>query len=155
MNHHPTEVAEDIRALAEAAAQLSLHRMARFMKDAGLRFGQYGVLSMLAMHGANTVGSIAKLLSVSNPAASQMLDRLYQMGIIERFEDDSDRRQRRYELTDQGHALLKMAAEYRLGWTTEFQAALTPEELKAAGPHVRLLRQKMDEFFEKEHTYHA
>ena len=53
------------------------------------------------------VSDIGGHLGITNAAASMMVDRLVQMGLLERNEDRQDRRLRHLKLTEQGQALVE------------------------------------------------
>ena len=62
------------------------------MEETGLSFSQINILMRL-LHGGNTgVSEVGSQLGVTNAAASQAVDRLVQLGLIERTEDPDDRR---------------------------------------------------------------
>jgi DNA-binding MarR family transcriptional regulator len=71
---------------------------------------------------------VADDLGVTNAAASQMVDRLVQLGMLERSEDPEDRRARQLRLTDLGRALVERSVEVRRRWMEELILTLTPEQ---------------------------
>ncbi len=99
-----------------------------FMDDSGLSFSQVNTLMRLHFSGEADVSHIAGQLGVSNAAASQLVDRLVQTGLIARREDPLDRRIKRLELTPAGHALAEKLVNIRRGWMEKFIGTLTPEQ---------------------------
>ena len=84
---------------------------------------------MRLFHGKNSgVSEIGDQLGVSNAAASQAVDRLVQMGLIERTEDPDDRRAKRLALTQKGCELMEKGIEARGKWIEGLTDALTPEQ---------------------------
>jgi DNA-binding MarR family transcriptional regulator len=78
--------------------------------------------------GEADVTSIASQLGVSNAAASQLVERLAQMSLIERREDPLDRRIKRLALTPSGHALAEKLVDLRRSWMEKFASSLSPQQ---------------------------
>jgi DNA-binding MarR family transcriptional regulator len=111
----------------------------RFMDEAGLSFPQINVLMGL-FHGRNIgVSMIGKQMGVSNPAASQAIDRLVQMGFVERTEDPEDRRAKRLALTKKAQALMEKWIASRSQWVEGLTRALTPAQQEAVASALTLL----------------
>ncbi len=99
-----------------------------FMADSGLSFSQLNTLMRLHFTGEADVTSIAGQLGVSNAAASQLIDRLAQMGLVERQEDPADRRIKCVTLTNDGHALAEKLIDVRRIWMEKFTNSLTEQQ---------------------------
>ena len=99
-----------------------------FMDDSGLSFSQVNTLMRLHFTGEADVTSIASQLGVSNAAASQLVDRLVQMGLIERKEHSLDRRIKRLGLTPAGHEMAERLVNLRRRWMEKFTSSLTPQQ---------------------------
>ena len=111
---------------AEVFMHRSFRDFKRFMDDAGLSPSQANALMRL-YHGALCgVSDIGGHLGISNAAASQMVERLVQMGLLERTEDSQDRRARQLKLTSQGQALVERGIEARRAWMESLTTNLTP-----------------------------
>ncbi len=115
----------------EAFMHRSMRNFVRFAKGEGLSMGQMSVLMRLRHEGACGVSDIAAQLGVTSAAASQMIDRLAQSGLLERAEDPSDRRAKQLTLTSKGQALLQRAVEARDRWTQALGRQLDPERQAA------------------------
>jgi DNA-binding MarR family transcriptional regulator len=97
----PTKIlTEVIREWSEVFMQRSMRDFKRFMDTTGLSFSQINILMRLFHCGSTSVSEIGELLGVTNAAASQAVDRLVGLGLIERTEDPEDRRTKRLELTE-------------------------------------------------------
>jgi len=112
--------------------QVFMHRsfrdFKRFMDEAGLSPSQVNALMRL-YHGEQCgVTDIGGHLGISNPAASQLVERLVQMGFLERQEDRQDRRARSLKLTPQGRGLVQRGVEARRQWLESLTANLTPAQ---------------------------
>ena len=95
----------------------SHHHLIRYLKTADLSMAQFGTLMRLRHDEHCGVGDIADLFSVSNAAASQLVDKLVQHGLVERAEDADDRRVKRLSLTPKGRQVLERSHDARLAWT--------------------------------------
>jgi len=97
--------AELIRYLLLAAQREGNRRLAAALKPIGLSPAQSEVLRILGDHGELTVSGVGRMLvcdSGTNP--SRLIERLVQAGLIERADDDDDRRQVHVRLTPAGVA---------------------------------------------------
>lgn len=112
-------------------AQVFMHRSMReylgWVKESGLSHSQLATLMRLHHSGSCPVSGIGQDLQVSAAAASQIVDRLVQQGLLRRDEDDHDRRIRRVTLTPQGQQVVRQAIESRVAWTQQLVAALEPD----------------------------
>lgn len=103
----------------------------RFAKEQGLSMGQVSTLMRLRHGGGCGVSDIGEQLGVTSAAASQMIDRLAHMGLVERAEDPKDRRVKQLTLTDKGRSLLDKGNEERSRWMEGLGQALDPERRAA------------------------
>ena len=125
----PTKVlTEVIREWSEVFMQRSMRDFKRFMDETGLSFSQINILMRLVHGGSTSVSEIGEQLGVTNAAASQAVDRLVGLGLIERTEDPEDRRAKRLALTQKGRALIEKGIEARSKWVEGLTDALTPEQ---------------------------
>jgi DNA-binding MarR family transcriptional regulator len=109
-----------------------MHRSMRdfkvFMDETELSFSQISVLMRLKHAGKSGVSKIGGQLGVTNAAASQAVDRLVHLGLIERIEDPNDRRAKQLTLTKAGQVLIEKGIEARGRWIKGLTDALTPAE---------------------------
>src|SRR5574341_2416064 len=80
---------------SEVFMRRSMRDFKRFMDDSGLSPSQINALMRLHYRGKCGVSDIGEHLGVTNAAASQMVDRMVQLGLFTRSEDSDDRRVRR------------------------------------------------------------
>ncbi len=126
----PTKVllTEVIHEWSEVFMHRSGRDFKRFMNETGLSFSQLSVLMRLKHGGSSGVSEIGDQLGVTSAAASQAVDRLVHLGLIERTEDPEDRRAKRLALTQKGSALIEKGVEARSKWIEGLTDALTPEQ---------------------------
>lgn len=81
------------------------------LADIGLTSAQAGALFVLPIDGAASVNEVAETLGLAQSAASVLVQRLEQAGLIERQTDPNDRRAVRLTLTSRGRTLRAKAIE--------------------------------------------
>jgi DNA-binding MarR family transcriptional regulator len=106
----------------------SMRNFLLYSKEKKLSMSQIGALFRLHRVGPCGVSEISDDLGVTDAAASQMLERLVQQGLITRSEDPNDRRVKQIVLTDQGRQVLQESIHARQGWLEELARAFSPEE---------------------------
>jgi DNA-binding MarR family transcriptional regulator len=95
----------------QAFMNRSFHNFKRYMDASGLSNSQVNALMRLYHSEACGVSEIGEHVGISNAAASQMVDRLVQMGLVERTEKPDDRRVKQLTLTVKGRTLVEA-----VGW---------------------------------------
>lgn len=108
--------------------QRSMHDLVRFNRSRGLSMSQFSTLLRLHHEGECGVSDLGEQLGVTNAAASQMVAKLVQQGLLERCEDPADRRNKIISLSGTGQALVLESMEARLSWLHELNEALTTEQ---------------------------
>jgi DNA-binding MarR family transcriptional regulator len=125
------EFARAVREWAEVFMQRSMHDFVRFSRSSGLSLSQMSTLYRLYQAKVCGVSDVGGHLGVSNAAASQMVDRLVQLGFLERSEDPYDRRVRQLTLTAQGRKLVEECIAARWRWMDQLAEKLDPGEQEA------------------------
>jgi DNA-binding MarR family transcriptional regulator len=124
------QFSEVLREWTETFMHRSFHDFKRFMDESGLSSSHVNALMRLYHGSACGVSDIGDHMGITNAAASQMVDRLVQMGLLARAENPNDRRVKQLTITDQGRALVEQGVEARSRWMAELTNALTPEQQK-------------------------
>jgi DNA-binding MarR family transcriptional regulator len=109
----------------QAFMRRSFHDFKHYMDASGLSPSQVNALMRLYHSEACGVSDIGEHVGISNAAASQMVDRLVQMGLVERTEKPGDRRMKQLTLTAQGRTLVDKGVEARSLWMEELTKVLT------------------------------
>jgi DNA-binding MarR family transcriptional regulator len=120
-----------MREWVELFMTRSMQDLARFIKRADLSMAQYSTLMRLHHLDNCGVSDIGEKLGITNAAASQLVDKLVQAGLVARTEALHDRRVRQLALTDQGRAVVKSSLEARVGWTRGLGESLPPSKRAA------------------------
>jgi len=112
-----------------------MHRSMRdfmaYARASGLSMSQLGALFQVHHRGFSAVTDLGDDLGVTSSAASQMLERLVQQGLILRSEDPSDRRVKQIVLTDKGHRVLEESIRARESWLSDLAETLADPEKDA------------------------
>ncbi len=105
-----------VAALQEWTEVLMRNSMRNFLlhaRESGLSMSHFGALFHVYRIGSCGVTEIGDHLGVTSAAASQMLERLVQQGLVLRAEDVEDRRVKRIELTEKGQQIIEEAIQAR------------------------------------------
>ncbi|OHD74462.1 MAG: hypothetical protein A2177_12755 [Spirochaetes bacterium RBG_13_68_11] len=128
-----------LREWAEAFMSASMRTFLQFAKEQGVSVPQIGALFHINSRGTCGVSDIGDDLGVTHPAASQMLQRLVQNGLVERREDPNDRRAKQIVLTERGHRVVRGSMEARQRWFATLADVLSPHERDLATEALRTL----------------
>jgi len=124
----PKQFTTALRGWAEIFMAHSMRAWTRYVKASGLSMPQFSVLMRLHYRGGCGISDISEHLGVTAAAASQLVDRLVQGGMLERVEDPQDRRAKQVTLSTKGRALIAAGVEARNQWTEQLTTQLTAEE---------------------------
>jgi DNA-binding MarR family transcriptional regulator len=119
---------ETIRQAMDVFTTRSMHEWSRYVKTTGLSMPQFGILMHLYYRHSCGISHLSDHLDVSAPAASQLVDRLVQHGLLERVEDPHDRRAKQLTLTPKGRTLIETGIVERTRWVDELVQSLAPGE---------------------------
>src|SRR6478736_7524441 len=112
--------------------RVALTRISRRLRaqrgEADLPEGQFGVLTVLHKHGAMSPGALAEHERVRPPSMTRAVNRLVELGLVEKVEHETDRRQVVVRLTDAGVHEVKETRRRRDAWLTQQLTTLTPDE---------------------------
>lgn len=126
--------------------ELFMHRSMQgtiqYARENGLSMSMIGTLFHLNLRGHTGVSDLGQHLGVSSAAASQMLDRLVEEGLIERTEDPDDRRMKKLSLTEKGCLIFRESLSARLRWLDELEKGLTDQEKQIITSALQLMIDK-------------
>ena len=113
-------------------ASRSMADTVRFVKQSEMSFAQFGTLMQL--HHVRQCGltDVANRLGITTAATSQLVDKLVQSQMVERTEDEHDRRVKQLTLTGKGREWVEQAMKARMAWTADLAENLTAEQRAAA-----------------------
>jgi DNA-binding MarR family transcriptional regulator len=119
----------DIHKQFEIFMQRSLRGIMGSMKQDGLSMPQIYTLMYLYHEGEVRISDIGVLMDVGKAAASQLVDRLVQQGLVERVEDESDRRAKKIRLLPKSLALIEKGLGVQRQQMGEVMSHLSSEQL--------------------------
>jgi DNA-binding MarR family transcriptional regulator len=128
----------------EVFMRRSMHNFICYSKEKGLSMSQIGALFRI-FRGKSSVSDISDNLGVTSAAASQMLERLVQQGLILRKEDPNDRRVRQIVLTDQGRQILQESLAARQGWLENLSHTLSDSQREQIMAALNILIEKANQ----------
>ena len=100
-----TDLLSQTEHLSDIFTRIMLRTLAGTSSDE-ITIAQFQALRHVSQHGPCTVGSLAEGLSVSQPAATMLIDRMARRGLVDRQTGKSDRRQAEVSLTRHARSLL-------------------------------------------------
>jgi len=106
----------------------SMRGWGRFAKSAGLSMPQFGLLMQMHHKGDCGMSEVSERFDITPAAASQLVDKLVQGGLVQRVEDPNDRRAKLLNLTDKGRELIQQGIQERYRWVDELGSRLSAEE---------------------------
>jgi DNA-binding MarR family transcriptional regulator len=123
-----SQLIQTIRQFMDIAMHHSMRERAQFAKAIGLSMPQFGILMQLHYRSNCGVSDISERFDITNAAASQLVDKLVQSGLIQRQEDPSDRRAKLLNLTVKGREFIQQGMEERYRWVNRLAGKLNAEE---------------------------
>lgn len=127
-------------------ANLLNRRMAPVFEKARITPQQWAVLVAIAAGDApTTLAAVARRLAVSKQNMTGMIDRLQQLGVVERTDDPNDLRSARVELTRRGRALLEKLTPAYEEWRATLGSELSQRELRALADSVNRLIEQLEQ----------
>ena len=108
-----------LRRWMEIVMTRSMHDWAHYVKNSGLSMPQFRLLMQLFYQGPCGISHISEDMSITNAAASQLVDKMVQGGLLDRAEDPNDRRAKQVTISTQGHEFVKNGIERRYVWVNQ------------------------------------
>jgi DNA-binding MarR family transcriptional regulator len=127
---------------SEVFMKYSMRNILHYSKESGLSMSQIGALFRIFHKGNSAVSDLSEELGVTCAAASQMLERLVQQGLVLRSEDPADRRMKQIVLTDKGRQSLQEIIHARQSWFGKLAGALSESEKEQVHAALNILIKK-------------
>jgi len=129
----------------EISMRRSMRNFIHYARVSGLSMSQLGALFHLRRKRSSGVTDMGDHLGVTSAAASQMLDRLVQQGLILRSEDPHDRRVKQIVLTHKGSQVLEEGIQARQDWLDDLADTLSAAEKDQITAALKLLIAKAEQ----------
>jgi DNA-binding MarR family transcriptional regulator len=120
----------DIHQHFEIFMQRSMRGIMGSMKQDGLSMPQIYTLMYLYHEGEVRISDIGILMDVGKAAASQLVERLVQQGLVERVEDENDRRAKKIRLQPKSLRLIEKGLAVQRQQMGELMSQLSPEQMQ-------------------------
>jgi DNA-binding MarR family transcriptional regulator len=101
----------------------------------------FEIMKLLEEAGTLHVAEIGEKLMIARPQMTHLIERLVELGIVERETNTDDRRMYNIRLKDKGRAIIKERDGRVIDATRETLAGLTDEELQNLSVSLRTLRE--------------
>src|SRR5512138_2085833 len=122
------QLKQTLRQFVDLAVHYSMRASAHFTKAMGLSMPQFSLLMQLHYRGVCGMSEVSERFEITPAAASQLVDKLVQSGLIHREEDPNDRRAKSLNLTPKGKELILRGIEDRYHWLEPLAGRLTSEQ---------------------------
>lgn len=119
---------QTLRQWMDVFMHRSMRGWMQYVKASGLSMPQLSILMRLHYHGESGISDIREHMDTSAAAASQLVDKLVQAGLLERVEAPHDRRVKQVRLTPKGKIFIAQGIEERYRWVDGLAEALNAEE---------------------------
>jgi DNA-binding MarR family transcriptional regulator len=119
---------QTLRAWTDLIMARSMKGLGHYLRARGSSIPQFFLLMHVRQHGQCGISDLSDGMEISNAAASQQVDKLFQLGLITRAEDPNDRRAKQITLSAKGQELLEAGINERYRWMEELSATLSEVE---------------------------
>jgi MarR family transcriptional regulator, organic hydroperoxide resistance regulator len=133
------QLIQTIRQSMDLLTHRAFREQGHFVKSTGLSMAQFGILMQLHYQQRCGISDISSRMEITNAAASQLVDKLVQSGLLERTEDPQDRRAKQLKLTEKGQELINAGIQARSRWVDELISAFTSDESEAVATGLSIL----------------
>jgi DNA-binding MarR family transcriptional regulator len=136
-----TEFLETVENWAKLYFFQSLTEFFNYLKHSELSLLQGYALTYLFFKGPLKISELCDHMMVSLGAASQMVDRLEKLEMVERIADPEDRRVRKVVVLDKGKKFVQENFAFSQSWLSEIPANINPEQEEQITATLSLLMQ--------------
>lgn len=129
----PNPVRPDVERLADIIMLLQrcfMQRLSEQLAHGQVSFAQYFLLGHIASHESLSMTEIAEKMSHSTAAATGLVDRLENLGYVQRTHAADDRRKVLVRITKKGNALVEQIRQDIIGNLAVLMDQLSPDEQK-------------------------
>ena len=123
-----TEFLKTVEDWAKLYFFQSLTEFFNYLKRSELSLLQAYALTYLFFKGPIKISDLCEHMMVSPGAASQMVDRLEKLEMVERIADPTDRRVRKVIVLEKGERFVQENFTVSQSWLSEIPTNITPEE---------------------------
>ena len=140
-----SQLTQTMRRFMDLAMQQSMHERLHLAKGIGISMHQLGILMQIHFRGNCGISEISGRFDITNAAASQLVDKLVQSGLIQREEDPQDRRAKLLNLTENGKELIQQGMDRRYRWVEDLTQKLSIEEREQVNEALNIMTRAVQE----------
>jgi len=123
-----SKIVRIIREWMDVFMHRSMSDWSRYVKSTGLSMPQFSILMQLHYRGHCGISDVSERMDITSAAASQLVERLFLAGLVDRTEDPHDRRARQITLSPKGEAMIAASIEERMRWVEALSQTLSLDE---------------------------
>ena len=116
---------------AQRAVIRTLHETSTSWLELNVSMAQLKTLIVLSDEGPMPVGQVGCRMGVTLPTASYQVERLVRKGLVERVQDNRDRRRTLVHLTDEARDLVRSLRQGRADIMRAWLKQMSPEDIAA------------------------
>ena len=139
------QFSQTLRKWMDTFVHRSMRDSARFIKSSGFSMQQFFLLMQVRHREHCGISDLSENLEITNAAASQLVDKLVQAGMLERTENPHDRRAKQVELSLKGQEFIAQGIEQRYRWVDEVTLKLSIEEQERIAEALNIMIRAADE----------
>ncbi len=137
-----------VRSFMDVFMHRSMRGWGHFAKNTGLSIQQFSLIMQLHHRGGTGISDISERFEITSAAASQMVDKLFQLGYLERIEDPTDRRAKLLSLSTKGKQLIEQSVEERYRWVDQLSENINAKDREKISDALTIMTEaarKMDQ----------
>jgi DNA-binding MarR family transcriptional regulator len=123
-----TQLKNTLKEFATLIFTLGQQQIMQYTNSTGLSHSQLKTLGHLYAHSGAGISAMGTHLGTTDAAASQLIDRLVNQGLVERNECPQDRRKKQVVLTEKGRSIIESMANERSQMVDHILAEVPPEK---------------------------
>lgn len=128
--------------LTDLIARNSIVERFHFIQESGLSHSQMMSLFFLHRNPNVAIKDLASHLDISNPAVSQLVEKMVCSGLVIRIDNPHDRRGKLLELTEDGKKVVAKAKIAHHRWIEALADTIEPEEIPLIEKSVQIILKK-------------
>jgi len=128
--------------LTDLIARNSIIERFHFIQETGISHSQLMTLFYLHRNHNVVIKDLANHLGISNPAVSQLIEKLVRSGFVIRIDNPADRREKLLELTDDGKTIVIKAKFAHHQWIQALAETIEPEEIPVIIKSINIILKK-------------
>lgn len=143
------QLSRSLRQWMDVTSHRSMQDQSRYVKSIGFSMAQFFLLMHVYYKRQCGISNLSEHMEITAPAASQLVDKLVQAGMLERAEDPHDRRAKQVTLTVKGRQLIEKSIHERFRWLESIVQDLSAGERSTVSEALGILTSAAEELEKK------